>query len=270
MENENQNEEPAGIKEQDETPDPHSTGAQKQPGQEEQQGSTEAQKQTDSAGTEQQYQQNSQNQPYGEGTGQQGSYYQQNNPYQQYGAGTNQQNGPYQQYSEGANQQNYQQYSEGANRQNYQQYGEGANRQNYQQYSQYQQYGSGTQYGDYQKAGQGAYSSGFGITSMILGILSLMLFCTCINIPLAVGAVVFGILQLGRGPQGKGMAIAGIVTAALSVVAFFAMAVLMWRPFMQYYQEGLPNTQRPRYEYEYDYDDGMEDFFDFFDGRDHF
>ena len=33
---------------------------------------------------------------------------------------------------------------------------------------------------------------GFGIASLVLGIISLLLFCTCINIPLAILAIVFG------------------------------------------------------------------------------
>ena len=139
----------------------------------------------------------------------------------------------------------------------------------YQQYGQYQQYRSNTQYDYYQKADQGASSTGFGIASMILGILSLVLFCTCLNIPMAIAAVIFGILQICRGQQARGMAIAGIVTAVLSVIALLVMIALMWTPFMEYYREEAPKV-RPGYDYEYDYDDGMEDFFDFFDGRNQF
>ena len=55
------------------------------------------------------------------------------------------------------------------------------------------------QSGPYHGYGQAAYqppSEGFGIASMIIGILSLVFFCSCINIPLAIISIVFGIVQL--------------------------------------------------------------------------
>ena len=57
---------------------------------------------------------------------------------------------------------------------------------------------------------------GFGIASMVLGIISLLCFCTCINIIPAILAIVFGIIQIMT-REHKGMAIAGIVTGALSI-----------------------------------------------------
>ena len=60
-------------------------------------------------------------------------------------------------------------------------------------------------------------SQGFGIASLILGILSLLLFCTCINIPLAILAIIFGIIQLVKYKQ-KGLAIGGLVTAGISLL----------------------------------------------------
>ena len=57
---------------------------------------------------------------------------------------------------------------------------------------------------------------------MICGIASLVFFCMCINIPLAVAALITGILCLTkRDGAGKGMAIAGIVTAAAASVLLF-------------------------------------------------
>ena len=60
-------------------------------------------------------------------------------------------------------------------------------------------------------------TQGFGIASMVLGIISLLLFCTCVNWITGILAIVFGILQLVRGRE-KGFAIAGIITAALSIL----------------------------------------------------
>ena len=286
MEENNQNEEPVNSREQDETPQPYmqrqpeqaqgssqessyketSDGKQEEPGQEE---STSPQQdpdpQRDASHPSSQYQQ------YSTGTNPQDDASQQETQSQQYSTGANSQNdfgqqgNQYEQYS-GLNQQG------SANQQsNYYQQNGSANQQSsqYQQYGQYQQYRSNTQYDYYQKADQGASSTGFGIASMILGILSLVLFCTCLNIPMAIAAVIFGILQICRGQQARGMAIAGIVTAVLSVIALLVMIALMWTPFMEYYREEAPKV-RPGYDYEYDYDDGMEDFFDFFDGRNQF
>ena len=106
---------------------------------------------------------------------------------------------------------------------------------------------------------------------MILGILSLVLFCSCINIPMAAGAIIFGILQLVRSREGRGMAVAGIITAVLSVVALIVSVVLLWVPFLSYYEDGYGgDTPLPGYEDDYDYDFDYDDIFDYFDGRDRF
>ena len=71
--------------------------------------------------------------------------------------------------------------------------------------------------------GQEAYqpaSKGFGIASLVLGILSLVLYCTCFNLLLAILAIIFGILQLVQTGSPKGMAIAGIVTSCLSILLY--------------------------------------------------
>lgn len=61
--------------------------------------------------------------------------------------------------------------------------------------------------------------AGFGIASLVLGILALITFCTlCLNIPLAILAIIFAIIQLVKG-NGKGLAIGGLITSVLSVVA---------------------------------------------------
>ncbi len=107
---------------------------------------------------------------------------------------------------------------------------------------------------------------------MILGILSLALFCTCINIPMAVAAVIFGVLQLGRSRQGKGMAVAGIVTAAVSVLLLIISVILVWGPVMSIMseQENAPYLDfGDEYEFEEDYDD-YGDYDDFFDNHNFF
>jgi hypothetical protein len=141
-------------------------------------------------------------------------------------------------------QQNYNQ--QGYNQQNYNQQGYNYGPQDYGQPGYDNQY-----YGQAEQ--QKPDNIGFGLTSMILGILSLLLFCSCINYILAVLAIIFGIIQLVR-YQNRGMAIAGLVTAGLSII----LATIMWigfstmtidenNPFYQYLEE---------YQYGYDEDDG--------------
>lgn len=164
-----------------------------------------------------------------------------------YSYGSQSGNDPYGQGASGSGNQdasgNYQQYNQGTAG-NYQQYNQSASG-NYRQY-----YQDG--YGNYQQNGGAGGGNGFGIASMILGIVSLALFCTCINIPLAVAAVVFGVLHLIRKPDNKVFGIVGIVTSAISVAAFILMVVLMWSPLVAYYNESGSQIQRP---FGHDYDD---------------
>lgn len=65
---------------------------------------------------------------------------------------------------------------------------------------------------------------GFAITSLVLGIISLL--CCCIGIlwPLAIVAIIFGVISLVQKKGGKGMAIGGIITGAVS----FVLSLLMF------------------------------------------
>lgn len=100
---------------------------------------------------------------------------------------------------------------------------------------------------------------GFGIASIILGILSLVMFCTCINIPIGIAAIVVGIIHLCRKAGSNWLAVTGIVTGALSIVAFILLVLLMWRPALSFYQ----NSNIRGYDYDDDYDyDGNYDYDD--------
>lgn len=70
--------------------------------------------------------------------------------------------------------------------------------------------------------------NGFGIASMILGILSLVLFCTCLNIPLAILSVIFAIVHLNRRVGSGGFAVAGIITSVVSVILTIITIVLLY------------------------------------------
>ena len=71
--------------------------------------------------------------------------------------------------------------------------------------------------------------NGFGIAALVLGIVSLVFFCSCLTFITAPLAILFGIVQLVRSKKsGRGLAIAGLVTGIISLVAciaFWALAM---------------------------------------------
>ena len=74
-------------------------------------------------------------------------------------------------------------------------------------------------------------SNGMAVASLVLGIVSLILFFTFVP-PFILGglAVLFGILGLSKAKQGapnKGLAIAGIVCGAVGIVAAIAFIALV-------------------------------------------
>lgn len=79
----------------------------------------------------------------------------------------------------------------------------------------YQQaYNNGQYYGQAQAKGTG---TGFGIASLVLGIISIFTFACCINYILAILAIIFGIVQIVKNEK-KGLAIAGIIMGAISII----------------------------------------------------
>lgn len=106
-----------------------------------------------------------------------------------------------------------------------------------------------------------------GVTSMVLGIVSLLLFCTCINFVTAIAAVVFGIVQIVKNKE-KSFAVVGIVTAALSLV----LALVLWGTFavgvsemgVDAYEEFYDSYYGDYYydDYDYDYNDDYYDYYE--------
>lgn len=84
----------------------------------------------------------------------------------------------------------------------------------------YQNIPGGNGYGTPQNMDGG--STGLAIASMILGIVALLVGCCAVykvvTILCAVFSIVFGVLSMQKGPQGKGMAIAGIVCSIIALV----------------------------------------------------
>lgn len=91
-----------------------------------------------------------------------------------------------------------------------------------------QQAGNWSQTGDFswQQRRQHA-GKGFGIASLVLGILALVLFFTFLNIPLAILAIVFGVIHISRRSGSAGLGIAGIVTSVFSVLLTIAMVLFL-------------------------------------------
>ena len=74
---------------------------------------------------------------------------------------------------------------------------------------------------------------GFGIASLVLGIVSLVFFFTGINIPIAILAIALGAVQLTK-KSPKGMAVAGMITGELAI--FFT--ILMWMVIFLFHSFG--------------------------------
>lgn len=108
-------------------------------------------------------------------------------------------------------------------------------------------------------------SIAFGIASMILGIIALLFFCTGCNILLAILAIVFGIIQLVKNKQ-KGMAITGIITGTLGILASVFFWIIMLFSIGTSYDD-----YDDFYDYYYDdYNDYYDDYYDDWDGSYYF
>ncbi|MDE7435262.1 MAG: hypothetical protein K2N01_05520 [Lachnospiraceae bacterium] len=90
-------------------------------------------------------------------------------------------------------------------------------------------------------------SIGFGVASLVLGIISVLLFCAMCNVVLAILAIIFGIVQLVRSNH-KGMAVGGIVAGALAIVASIVFWVLMGSRMA-----GMSDLYRYSNDYYYEY-----------------
>lgn len=73
--------------------------------------------------------------------------------------------------------------------------------------------------------------NGFGIASFVLGIVSLLLFCACVNWLTGILAVIFGIIQVAD-YKSRGLAIGGIVMACISFLLAIILYVLLGMGFV--------------------------------------
>lgn len=110
----------------------------------------------------------------------------------------------------------------------------------------------------------------FGVASMVLGIISLLLFCTCANFLTGILAIIFGIIQLTK-HKDKPFAVTGIVTAAISMV----MGIFLWLLLAAGMSDASLNSYDDIYDYYYGdeyYDDSYDDDYrdDYYDGYDYY
>ncbi len=106
-------------------------------------------------------------------------------------------------------------------------------------------------YGQTKAKGTG---TGFGIASLVLGILSIFTFACCINYILAVLAIIFGIVQIVKNEK-KGLAIGGIVTAVISII----VGILFTMFFAVNITENMKDPDSPFYQYLEEYEQKMEE-----------
>ncbi|HIU74907.1 MAG TPA: DUF4190 domain-containing protein [Candidatus Pelethocola excrementipullorum] len=69
-------------------------------------------------------------------------------------------------------------------------------------------------------------SSGLSIASMVLGILSIVFSCLGLGWILGVIGLILGIVAIFNKNQGRGMAIAGITTSAISILLIILLLIL--------------------------------------------
>lgn len=119
-----------------------------------------------------------------------------------------------------------------------------------------QQNNDGTWYGTENYGGNDVYgkpkndSNGFGVASLVLGIMTLLLFCMCISWITGLLAIIFGIVQLVKSRK-KGLAIGGIITGAIGLL----LSILLYAGvFLNFSNPGRVHI----------YDDFYNDFYDDF------
>lgn len=89
--------------------------------------------------------------------------------------------------------------------------------------------------------------TGFGIASLVLGILSVFTFACCVNYILALLAIIFGIVQMVKSRK-KGFAIAGIITAVISIILGILVALGVVGMIAEYQDSGVLQKYIEQYE----------------------
>ncbi len=113
--------------------------------------------------------------------------------------------------------------------------------------------------GESKKSGD---NQAFGIVSLVLGIISLLLFCTCFGVLFAIVSLVFGIIQLVKGEK-KGLAIGGVATSGTALLLALVLYILIF--MSSYGYEGWYEDWYREYDY-LEYETNSEIWEEIFDG----
>lgn len=90
-------------------------------------------------------------------------------------------------------------------------------------------------------------SKGLSITSMVLGICSIVFSCCCLGGGLGIAALVTGIIAKVKNKPGSGMALAGIITGAVGLLIYIVLTIIglasgssdsFYESFMEGYNSG--------------------------------
>lgn len=121
---------------------------------------------------------------------------------------------------------------------------------NYGESGEYRDPGQYSGMGNYTRSEESGTGNGFGIASLILGIVSLVGLCFCLGPITGLLAIIFGIIHLARRPEKRSFGIAGIITGSMGVIlSIIIFAILMFgitavensgsAPILEIYEELL-------------------------------
>jgi hypothetical protein len=91
-------------------------------------------------------------------------------------------------------------------------------------------------------------TNGFAVAGMILGVIALPACCCCYGLPFNLLGIIFSVIalvQINQDPHrydGKGMAIAGLILSAMSLVLAILMVLIFGT--MQFWGAGSPQVHR--------------------------
>lgn len=111
----------------------------------------------------------------------------------------------------------------------------------------------------------------FGIVSLVLGVVSLLLFCMLVNWLTGILAIIFGVIQIVKN-KSKGLAIGGIVTAGISMIFSIVLYVSLLYGAATgnlmdsyYYNSYYNNDDDSYYDEYYNNYNGYDGYYDYFD-----
>ncbi|MCQ2465187.1 MAG: DUF4190 domain-containing protein [Oscillospiraceae bacterium] len=93
-------------------------------------------------------------------------------------------------------------------------------------------------------------SKAMAIVSLVLGIVSIV--CCICGLPFAVVGLILAILVLVKNKNGRGQAIAGLVTSIIGLIigVYMVISLISFMPYMDEYKDFIANA--PAYAEEYD------------------